>query len=75
MITVEEKIGMQYLIGTTAGQIWQYLDQHGAVTAIKIKSALGIANSELYLALGWLAREDKIEIAEYDHTFKISLKA
>lgn len=65
---------MEYEIGTTAGHIWQYLDQHGTVTALKIKSALGISNSLLYLALGWLSREEKIEMVPHDHTFRISLK-
>jgi len=66
---------MQEKIGITAGQVWEYLyNNHGPVTAIKLKSALGISNSTLYLALGWLAREDKLEIAESDHSFKISLK-
>ena len=65
---------MEFDIGTTAGHIWQYLDRHGAVTSLKLKSALGISNSVLYLALGWLAREDKIEIAAHDHTYRISLK-
>ena len=65
---------MQEIIGSTAGQVWEYLYKNGTVTAIKLKSELGISNSALYLALGWLAREDKIEVTEADHSFKISLK-
>jgi hypothetical protein len=65
---------MDNLIGTTAGRIWQYLEKNGAVTALKLKSSLGIRNSLLYLALGWLAREGKIEIGETEHTYKITLK-
>ena len=65
---------MEYLIGSTAGQIWEYLVINGSVTSLKMKSVLGIPNSLLYLALGWLAREDKIEIAETGHTYKITLK-
>lgn len=65
---------MQYIIGTTAGQIWEYLNAHGPSTALKIKSALGIPNSQLHLALGWLSREDKIEISESGHTFMVALK-
>ncbi len=55
---------MQEKIGSTAGQVWEYLFKNGTVTAIKLKSELGISNTALYLALGWLAREDKIEVAE-----------
>jgi hypothetical protein len=73
-VSGDSTIAMQYQIGTIAGQIWQYLDVHGSATVLKIKAVLGISNSMLYLGLGWLAREDKIEIVEHDHTFKISLK-
>jgi hypothetical protein len=65
---------MDFVIGTAAGQIWQYLDSHGTATSLKLKSALGISNSLLYLGLGWLARENKISIAESDHTFTVTLK-
>ena len=65
---------MEELIGNTAGQIWQYLDKQGPVTIIKLKSELGISNSTLYLALGWLSREDKINIIDFEQSFKISLK-
>ena len=65
---------MQEKIGSTAGRVWEYLYKNGTVTAIKLKSELEISNSSLYLALGWLAREDKIEVTESDHSFKISLK-
>jgi hypothetical protein len=65
---------MDEKIGATAGQVWEYLYKNGPVTAIKLKSALGVSNSSLCLALGWLAREDKIEVSETDHSFKVSLK-
>jgi Winged helix-turn-helix domain (DUF2582) len=65
---------MKEEIGITAGKVWEYIYNHGTVTAIKLKSELGISNTMLYLALGWLAREDKIEVTESDHSFKISLK-
>ncbi|MHB9154122.1 MAG: winged helix-turn-helix domain-containing protein [Endomicrobiales bacterium] len=65
---------MHNLIGNTAGHIWEYLDKHGPSPAIKIKAALGITNTQLYLALGWLAREDKIEMVAFEHTYKIFLK-
>jgi hypothetical protein len=65
---------MQEKIGITAGHVWEYLYNHGPVTAIKLKSELGISNTLLYLALGWLGREDKIIITESAHSNKISLK-
>jgi len=60
-------------IGTNAGHIWEYLYNHGTVGALKLKADLGMSNTSLYLALGWLAREEKIEIIEDAHSVKISL--
>ncbi len=61
-------------IGITAGQIWKYLDKNGEVTALKLKSALGITNTVLYMGIGWLAREGKTNVVEYAKGYKISLK-
>ena len=60
-------------IGTNAGHIWEYLYNHGTVGALKLKADLGMSNTSLYLALGWLAREEKIEIIEEGHSVKVSL--
>ena len=62
------------LIGSTAGLVWRFLDQNGSATALGLKSALGISNTVLYLALGWLAREDKIAIAESAAGVTVTLK-
>ena len=64
----------QEFIGQHAGHVWEYLFNHGSVAAIKLKAELGISNTALYLALGWLSREDKIELVEEGHSFRISLK-
>ncbi|MBN1384116.1 MAG: winged helix-turn-helix domain-containing protein [Elusimicrobia bacterium] len=65
---------MMHKIGATAGKIWNYLNQNGEVTALKLKSALGITNTLLYMGIGWLARENQIVITEYSKGYKISLK-
>ena len=61
-------------IGKIAGDIWKYVSDNGPSTSIKIKSALGISNTLLYLALGWLAREDKITIEDHEQSHKVFLK-
>ena len=50
-------------IGENAGLIWTAL-QGGALTLKALKKATKLKNDELYLALGWLAREDKVSFAE-----------
>jgi len=61
-------------IGFSAGMIWQFLSENGESSPIKIKASLGLSNTLLYLALGWLAREDKVSIERLEHSYKISLK-
>ena len=49
-------------IGENAGLIWGAL-QNGAQGLKALKKATKLKNEELYLALGWLAREGKITFA------------
>ena len=50
-------------IGENAGLIWNAL-QGGALTLKALKKSTKLKNDELYLALGWLAREGKVSFAE-----------
>jgi hypothetical protein len=61
-------------IGVAAGEIWRYLLENGEATPIKIKASLGMPNTMLYLALGWLSKEDEINIKQIGYSYKISLK-
>ena len=61
-------------VGIAAGEIWRYLSENGESSPIKIKANLGLSNTMLYLALGWLSREDKVNIVQFEYSYKISLK-
>ena len=50
-------------IGENAGLIWGAL-LNGAQGIKAIKKATKLKNEELYLALGWLAREGKVTFNE-----------
>ena len=50
-------------IGENAGLIWSAL-QGGALTTAALKKATALDDKELYLALGWLAREGKLVFGE-----------
>jgi hypothetical protein len=65
---------MREMIGLTAGRIWSLLNEKGSSTMLKMKSSLGISNSLLCLALGWLSKEDKIELSESGHNLVATLK-
>jgi predicted RNA-binding protein (virulence factor B family) len=66
---------MSWEVGFVAGEIWRFLSQNGKSAPIKIKATLGVSNTMLYLALGWLLREDKIIVnPTTEYSYKVSLK-
>ena len=49
-------------IGTNAGIIWNLISDKQNCTAEQICKETGLSMKEVYCAIGWLARENKIEI-------------
>lgn len=49
-------------IGTWAGLVWNALNEANVLGTKQIKKATKLKDKELYAALGWLARENKIAI-------------
>lgn len=49
-------------IGNNAGKIWQILRSSGELDVSSIAEFAHIPEKDIYAALGWLAREDKLEI-------------
>ena len=47
-------------IGKNAGQIWQYLDDNQVSSVFEIMKVLSMEKQDVLMALGWLARENKI---------------
>ena len=68
----EEKI--METIGQSAGQIWEYLNANGEVSLSKMRKDLDLAGNFAEMGLGWLAREDKIEMFRKGSHTKIKLK-
>lgn len=63
------KTGSKYSLGTTnletrigkdAGKIWKTLHEIGYVDVPYLPKLAGVSNKDTYTALGWLAREGKI---------------
>jgi hypothetical protein len=61
-------------VGATAGQVWHILNDFGPQTVPQLKKKLNGSGDLLSFALGWLAREDKIDISLEKKSFKIALK-
>ncbi|MCK5533528.1 winged helix-turn-helix domain-containing protein [bacterium] len=62
------------MVGEVAGRIWDYLDQYGEVTILRLKSYLKVSNTLICMAIGWLAREHKVIIQKQKREYTISLK-
>lgn len=51
-------------IGTNAGIVWNALNEADVLGTKQLKKITKLKDKELYAAIGWLAREDKINISE-----------
>lgn len=65
---------MTETIGEAAGKIWEFLDENGPSSPSKISKETGVAKNDLQRAIGWLAREEKIEIELNGRVETLSLK-
>lgn len=54
------------VIGLNAGKVWEALNAADAMGVKQLKKVTKLKDKELFAALGWLAREDKIAIATDD---------
>jgi hypothetical protein len=61
-------------IGETAGLVWRLLDERGPVSMAKVVKESGAPRDLVLLALGWLAREDKIAIDSESRGRVVSLR-
>ena len=60
-------------IGSWAGLVWSALNESGKLTVKALKKATKLKEKDLYAALGWLAREGKITIAETETDIEVEL--
>ena len=48
-------------VGANAGKVWTTLDMHGPLTFTNLLKNTRLSLNDLYAAIGWLARENKIQ--------------
>jgi hypothetical protein len=61
-------------VGETAGELWRLLASEGPLTLAQLRKKLDAKGEMLSYALGWLAREDKVEFVPEKKTFRVQLK-
>jgi len=64
---------MKEKIGNDAGQIWKVLDEQGAKGIKELKKITKLSEKEVYAALGWLAREEKLLFDKKEDDTTVSL--
>jgi hypothetical protein len=61
-------------MGGAAGELWQYLNTHGASSATKITKESSLDSKSVQRAIGWLASEGKLELVMKGRTELVALK-
>lgn len=61
-------------IGEAAGKIWQFLDKNGEASVNKITTETGLSKNDVQRGIGWLAKEDKLNIQVNGRVETLSLK-
>lgn len=65
---------MQDKIGEVAGYVWRFLEDEGESSVSAIADAVDAPRSKVSMAIGWLAREDKLEFNNEGRGSTVSLK-
>ena len=60
-------------IGLNAGLVWNALNESEGLTLKGLKKVTKLKDKQLYAALGWLSREDKVTIEEVERDLLVNL--
>jgi hypothetical protein len=61
-------------IGVTAGSVWLYLSDKGETSLATLKKEVEGSADLVLAAVGWLAREEKLDFTVSGKTVKLALK-
>lgn len=62
------------VIGEAAGKIWQFLSEHGEASVNKVTVETELSKNDVQRAIGWLAKEGKLNIELKGRVETLSLK-
>ena len=68
------EIVVESTFGLNAGKVWDVLDRNGPSTITDIRKATDLTREQIYGALGWLGRENKITMEKRGNITLISLR-
>ena len=61
-------------IGIVAGEIWHYLDEHGAGVFSRVITGIGRSKELALMSLGWLARESHVVVRQEGQDLRVELR-
>ncbi len=61
-------------IGENAGLVWNYLSENQESTLANLKKVLDLKGDTAALAVGWLAREGKVQIGKKGNSVKVVIQ-
>jgi len=65
---------MDQKIGEIAGQVWDFLNEKEEASVTEVCRTLDESHSKVSMAIGWLAREDKLQFISKNRGNAIKLK-
>jgi hypothetical protein len=73
-MTDVKEVAVKEQVGDAAGEVWRLLNQGGPQTLAQLKKKINGSSELLGFAVGWLAREDKLEILKEKRSILLRLK-
>lgn len=61
-------------IGIVAGEIWHYLDEHGAALFSRVVASIERPKELALMSLGWLAREGHVVVRQEGNDLRVALR-
>ncbi|MFH0863322.1 MAG: winged helix-turn-helix domain-containing protein [Candidatus Altiarchaeota archaeon] len=61
-------------VGTSAGKLWTALNNGKPATLAEVKKKTGLDDNMMAMAIGWLAREEKVIIDRKGAVVSVKLK-
>lgn len=66
---------MDKRIGELAGEVWEYLEENGETSLTKVSNSFDAPKSKVDMAIGWLAKEEKLDFIEKARGKAVKLRA
>ncbi len=60
-------------VGEIAGEVWHFLDKQGNSSLTQVSKEIDAPRDQVMLAIGWLAREGKVDIQENGRSKSVGL--